>query len=265
MQSPGDSQKFQDQESMPASHRKSTVSFTASPPRLREQLSTEKTVNLSLGLPSRKSSSQTDSLHLPRSPLGPEARSAFSTSCKISMPSPSGSGSIIVTSLPSKGVAMPEFSQVAILRSSPELNFATTTTRSEDRRESQPDSIGASTPQTGPQDLLPTVVTPQITTAECGKKSSASPRMSECEVWRKFSVDDRFFDSRFADFDKYPININFIPNATPPATTATESIATAVGGDGGFSSVPEISDDDREIAALEREAALLTSSAAPDV
>ena len=77
---------------------------------------------------------------------------------------------------------MPEFSQVALSRSSPELNFATTTTRSEDRRESQPDSIGASTPQTGPQGLLPTVVTPQITTAECGKKSSASPRMSECEV-----------------------------------------------------------------------------------
>jgi hypothetical protein len=97
------------------------------------------------------------------------------------------------------------------------------------------------------------------------KKIFSIPSDVRVRSWRKFSVDDRFFDSRFADFDKYPIKINFIPNATPPATTATESIATAVGGDGGFSSVPEISDDDREIAALEREAALLTSSAAPDV
>ena len=98
------------------------------------------------------------------------------------------------------------------------------------------------------------------------KKIFSIPSDVRVRSWRKFSVNDRFFDSRFADFDKYPIKIKFIPNATPPAATATESIATAVGdsNDGGLSCVPEISDDDREIAELERQAAVLTSSA-PDV
>ena len=182
MLSSEDLQKFPDRQSRPASHPKKTASSTASPPRLREQGSTERIAKRSSAQLSRSTLHLTASSLRPRNLHGLASRSAFSTSCRTSTPSLSGSGLTNATSLPSKAVAMPKFSQAAILQSSPELSSGTTTTRSEDHRESLPNSTGASTLQTGPQGLLPTVVTPQITTVEYGGKYSASPPMSECKV-----------------------------------------------------------------------------------